>query len=232
MVAVFVIGAATLGTVVINVRRNGGKKSSASMFDDEARKAASKARVDGISELLEEMTTKRRGESKLDTVMQEKNAIERVLEEMERAKANMTIENRELRDSVTVLKGDLNHAAEHHQLVVRKWRDELVTYREKSPQEFLAEVIGLVSDMDNEVTIEVIPPEAKAAEKTHEEVRLEECEWAHNPRLAVMDSTRLLMLANSGRRVTETKENAVRRVQSVKPVASPKRATTPTRGSR
>ena len=52
MVAVFVIGAATLGTVVINVRRNGGKKSSASMFDDEARKAASKARVDGISELF------------------------------------------------------------------------------------------------------------------------------------------------------------------------------------
>ena len=124
MVAVFVIGAATLGTVVINVRRNGGKKSSASMFDDEARKAASKARVDGISELLEEMTTKaREAESKLDAVMQEKNAIERVLEEMERAKANMTIENRELRDSVTVLKGDLNHAAEHHQLVVRKWRD-------------------------------------------------------------------------------------------------------------
>ena len=232
MVAVFVIGAATLGTVVINVRRNGGKKASASMFDDEARKAASKARVDGISELLEEMTTKaREAESKLDAVMQEKNAIERVLEEMERAKANMTIENRELRDSVTVLKGDLNHAAEHHQLVVRKWRDELVTYREKSPQEFLAEVIGLVSDMGNEVTIEVIPPEAKAAEKTHEEVRLEECEWAHNPRLAVTDSTRLLMLANSGRRVTETKENAVRRVQSVKPVASPKRATTPTRAA-
>ena len=102
---------------------------------------------------------------KQNAVMQEKNAVERVLEEMERAKANMTIENRELRDSVTVLKGDLNHAAEHHQLVVRKWRDELVTYREKSPQEFLAEVIGLVSDMDNEVTIEVIPPEAKAAEK-------------------------------------------------------------------
>ena len=173
----------------------------------------------------------REAESKLDAVMQEKNAVERVLEEMERAKANMTIENRELRDSVTVLKGDLNHAAEHHQLVVRKWRDELVTYREKSPQEFLAEVIGLVSDMDNEVTIEVIPPEAKAAEKTHEEVRLEECEWAHNPRLAVTDSTRLLMLANSGRTVTETKENAVRRVQSVKPVASPKRATTPTRAA-
>merc|ERR1712159_528470 len=63
MVAVFVIGAATLGTVVINVRRNGGKKSSASKFNDEACKPASKARVDGISELLEEMTTKARERS-------------------------------------------------------------------------------------------------------------------------------------------------------------------------
>ena len=163
--------------------------------------------------------------------MREKNAIERVLEEMERTKANMKVENMELRDSVTVLKNDLNNATERHQLVVRKWRDELVTYREKSPQDFLAEVIGLVSDMDNEVTIEVIPPEAPRAAKVHEEVRLEECEWEYNPRLAVADSTRLLMLANSGRVVKKTREEKVKKVTGVKPVASPHRATTPTRAA-
>jgi hypothetical protein len=163
--------------------------------------------------------------------MREKNAIERVLEEMERTKANLKVENMELRDSVTVLKNDLNDATERHQLVVRKWRDELVTYREKSPRDFLAEVIGLVSDMDNEVTIEIIPPEASRAAQVHEEVRLEECEWKHNPRLAVADSTRMLMLANSGRVVKKTREEKMKKVTSVKSVASPHRATTPTRAA-
>ena len=187
MVAVFVLGAATLGTVVINVKRNAMKKMSGSMFEDEARRAAAaKERVDGMAKLLEEVNARANAaEERLEAAMREKNAIERVLEEMERAKANMKVENMELRDSVTVLKNDLNNATERHQMVVRKWRDELVTYREKSPQDFLAEVIGLVSDMDNEVTIEVIPPEAPRAAKVHEEVRLEECEWEYNPRLAV-----------------------------------------------
>ncbi|ABO97073.1 predicted protein [Ostreococcus lucimarinus CCE9901] len=233
MVAVFVLGAATLGTVVINVKRNAMKKMSGSMFEDEARRAAAaKERVDGIAKLLEEVNAKANAaEEKLEAAMREKNAIERVLEEMERTKANMKVENMELRDSVTVLKNDLNNATERHQLVVRKWRDELVTYREKSPQDFLAEVIGLVSDMDNEVTIEVIPPEAPRAAKVHEEVRLEECEWEYNPRLAVADSTRLLMLANSGRVVKKTREEKVKKVTGVKPVASPHRATTPTRAA-
>jgi membrane-associated HD superfamily phosphohydrolase len=111
MVAVFVLGAATLGTVVINVKRNAMKKMSGSMFEDEARRAAAaKERVDGIAKLLEEVNAKANAaEEKLEAAMREKNAIERVLEEMERTKANMKVENMELRDSVTVLKNDLNN---------------------------------------------------------------------------------------------------------------------------
>ena len=237
MVAVFVLGAATLGTVVINVKRNalnkrGRSSSSSSMFDEEARRAASKARVEGVEALLREMKDKAESaEAKLDAAIREKNAIERVLEEMERAKSNMKIENVELRDSVTVLKHDLSATKERHAMVVRKWRDELVTYREKTPADFLAEVIGLVSDMDNEVTIEIIPPEASGAATPapREEVRLQECEWEYNPRLAVADSTRLLLLASAGRtKITKTKEN-VSKYTSVQPMSSPHRATTPTR---
>jgi len=232
MVAVFVLGAAAVGTVVINVRKSHASRgrNTASMFDAEARRAASEARVDGVKAMLEEMAAKARSaEERLENAIREKNAIERVLEEMERAKANMRVENAELRDSVTVLKSDLHDATARHQMVVRKWRDELVTYREKSPQDFLAEVIGLVADMDNEVTIEVIPPEAPRETKKHEEVHLEECEWEYNPRLAVMDSTRLLMLANSGRSVTATRNERFKKVTNVKRVSSPHRATTPTR---
>ena len=100
MVAVFVLGAATLGTVVINVKRNAMKKMSGSMFEDEARRAAAaKERVDGIAKLLEEVNAKANAaEEKLEAAMREKNAIERVLEEMERTKANMKVENMELRD--------------------------------------------------------------------------------------------------------------------------------------
>jgi hypothetical protein len=234
MVAVFVFGAAAFGTVVIRVKNNGKSKrsNSSSMFDDEARDAASKARVDGIKDVLKAMEQKARdAETKLDAVIQEKNTIERMLEDMERMRANMVVENRELRDSVTVLKSDLNAKCARHELVVRKWRDELVTYREKSPQDFLAEVIGLVSDMDNEVTIEVIEPEQKPNAVKHEEVRLEECEWEHNPRLAVNEPTRLLMLANSGRSVGAARTDRFNKVLSTtsKRVASPQRATTPTR---
>lgn len=233
MVAVFVLGAATVGTVVINVRKNAVKKrATSSMFEEEARRAASKARVEGIEAMLKEMKDKaENAEAKLDAALKEKNAIERVLEEMERTKSNLTVENIELRDSVTVLKNDLEAHKSRHSLVVRKWRDELVTYREKSPADFLAEVIGLVSDMDNEVTIEVIPPEVAAAApaKSKEEVRLDECEWDYNPRLAVADSTRLLMLASSGRTVNSKREAQVNKYTSIRPMASPRRATTPTR---
>ena len=237
MVAVFVFGAAAVGTVVIRVTQNGKSKrssssSSSTMFDDEAREAASRARVDGLKDTLLAMERKARdAETKLDAVIQEKNTIERMLEDMERMRANIVVENRELRDSVTVLKSDLHAKCARHELVVRKWRDELVSYREKSPQDFLAEVIGLVSDMDNEVTIEVIEPEQKADAVKHEEVRLEECEWEHNPRLAVNEPTRLLMLANSGRCVGAARTDRFNKVLSTtsKRVASPQRATTPTR---
>ncbi|CAL54688.1 unnamed product [Ostreococcus tauri] len=236
MVAVFVLGAAAVGTVVINVKKNRGNgrrsRTGASMFDEEARNAASSARVAGLEDMLKDMADKARlAEERLESAMREKNAIERVLEEMERAKSNMRVENTELRDSVTVLKSDLQEVTERHQLVVRKWRDELVTYREKTPQDFLAEVIGLVADMDNEVTIEVIPPEAPREEKKHDEVRLEECEWEYNPRLAVADSTRLLMLANCGKFVAATKNERFQKVTHVKPIASPYRPTTPTRAA-
>lgn len=240
MVAVFVFGAAAFGTVVIRVTKK-GNTSNASHLRDSGRKesedevkAAIEARVDGVREALEAMTNKaREAEAKLDAVVGEKNAIERMLEDMERMRANMVVENRELRDSVTVLKSDLTARCARHEVVVRKWRDELVSYREKSPQDFLAEVLGLVSDMDNEVTIEVIDRDQKPEPAMHEEVRLEECEWAHNPRLAVNEPTRLLMLANSGRSVGKARNERFKRVMSstTKHVASPQRATTPTRAA-
>ena len=45
-----------------------------------------------------------------------------------------------LEDSVTVLRSELAEEARSHQVTVRRWRNELVAYREKTPTEFLAEV--------------------------------------------------------------------------------------------
>ena len=107
----------------------------------------------------------------LAQVMSEKNTVERMLEEMERKKEQIEAEkeamrdaNDQLLDTVTVLKDA--RAADHVKRAVttRKWRNELVAYREKTPTEFLAEILHLVSDMDNEVTIEIADAELAASQ--------------------------------------------------------------------
>ena len=107
--------------------------------------------------------------AQLRQVMSEKNTVERMLEEMERKKeaaearrsacATRTIT---LLDTVTVLTDA--RAADHqaHAVTVRKWRDSLVAYQEKTPTEFLAEIVALVSDMDNEVEIEMVDADVAA----------------------------------------------------------------------
>ena len=189
--------------------------------------ADGEARVAGIEAMLKDMTTKlevtqaaadeaarKADESnlegqelrkQLELVTSEKNAVERMLDEMakkkeaaeeaatvaEAEKAKVYDENKNLLDTVTVLKdaraGD--HAA--HAVTVRKWRNELVSYREKSPAEFLAEVLALVRDMDNEVEVELIDADVASQRvgggsrvAKSEELKLCE-EWTHNPALAM-----------------------------------------------
>jgi hypothetical protein len=86
-----------------------------------------------------------------------------------------------------------------------KWRNELVAYREKSPAEFLAEVLSLVRDMDNDVEVELIDA-GLATQRVGggsrvaagEELQLCE-EWTHNPTLAMARPDRLCRLANKTR---------------------------------
>ena len=148
----------------------------------------------------------------LAQVMSEKNTVERMLEEMERKKEQIEAEkeamrdaNNELLDTVTVLKDA--RAADHvkHAITVRKWRNELVAYQEKTPTEFLAEILHLVSDMDNEVTIEIADAELAASQlgggvrvAKAEELAIDQ-EWSHNPRLAMAEPDRLCRLASRTR---------------------------------
>jgi hypothetical protein len=148
----------------------------------------------------------------LAQVMSEKNTVERMLEEMERKKEQIEAEkeamrdaNNELLDTVTVLKDA--RAADHvkHAITVRKWRNELVAYQEKTPTEFLAEILHLVSDMDNEVEIEIADAELAASRRgggvrvaKAEELAIDD-EWSHNPRLAMAEPDRLCRLASRTR---------------------------------
>ena len=148
----------------------------------------------------------------LAQVMSEKNTVERMLEEMERKKEQIEAEkeamrdaNDQLLDTVTVLKDA--RAADHvkHAITVRKWRNELVAYREKTPTEFLAEILHLVSDMDNEVEIEIADAELAASRRgggvrvaKAEELAIDD-EWSHNPRLAMAEPDRLCRLASRTR---------------------------------
>ena len=133
-----------------------------------------------------------------------------MLEEMERKKEQIEAEkeamrDNELLDTVTVLKDA--RAADHvkHAITVRKWRNELVAYQEKTPTEFLAEILHLVSDMDNEVEIEIADAELAASRRgggvrvaKAEELAIDE-EWSHNPRLAMAEPDRLCRLASRTR---------------------------------
>ena len=215
-------------TTTVKIKRKAGaKKPDADGFYDAEtpeefakRKAETEARVAGIEALLKEQSakleaTQQKAEAsvkQLAQVMSEKNTVERMLEEMERKKEQIEAEkeamrdaNNELLDTVTVLKDA--RAADHVKRAVttRKWRNELVAYREKTPTEFLAEILHLVSDMDNEVTVEIADAELAASRlgggvrvAKAEELAIDQ-EWSHNPRLAMAEPDRLCRLASRTR---------------------------------
>lgn len=226
-------------------RKSGGDGGNAADAESEnpfQRQADADARVAGIEAMLNDMSSKledtqaaadeaarKADESNLEghelrrqlaLVTSEKNAVERMLEEMAKKKeaaeeaasaaeaerAKLYDENKNLLDTVTVLKDA--RAADHaaHAVTVRKWRDELVAYREKTPTEFLAEVLSLVRDMDNDVEIELIGADLAAqrvgggTRVAHGE-ELQLCdEWTHNPTLAMARPDRLCRLASRTRR--------------------------------
>jgi hypothetical protein len=109
-----------------------------------------------------------------------------------------------------------------------KWRNELVAYREKSPAEFLAEVLSLVRDMDNDVEVELIDA-GLATQRVGggsrvaagEELQLCE-EWTHNPTLAMARPDRLCRLANK----TRSTAQAAAALTSTAPRASRRLAAT------
>ena len=215
-------------TTTVKIKKKAGaKKPDADGFYDAEtpeefakRKAETEARVAGIEALLKEQSakleaTQQKAEAsvkQLAQVMSEKNTVERMLEEMERKKEQIEAEkeamrdaNDQLLDTVTVLKDA--RAADHVKRAVttRKWRNELVAYREKTPTEFLAEILHLVSDMDNEVTIEIADAELAASQlgggvrvAKAEELAIDQ-EWSHNPRLAMAEPDRLCRLASRTR---------------------------------
>ena len=218
-------------TTTVKIKKKAGaKKPDADGFYDAEtpeefarRKAETEARVAGIEALLKEQSakleaTQQKAEAsvkQLAQVMSEKNTVERMLEEMERKKEQIEAEkeamrdaNDQLLDTVTVLKDA--RAADHvkHAITVRKWRNELVAYREKTPTEFLAEILHLVSDMDNEVEIEIADAELAASQRgggvrvaKAEELAIDQ-EWSHNPRLAMAEPDRLCRLASRTRAPT------------------------------
>ena len=218
-------------TTTVKIKKKAGaKKPDADGFYDAEtpeefakRKAETEARVAGIEALLKEQSakleaTQQKAEAsvkQLAQVMSEKNTVERMLEEMERKKEQIEAEkeamrdaNDQLLDTVTVLKDA--RAADHvkHAVTVRKWRNELVAYREKTPTEFLAEILHLVSDMDNEVEIEIADAELAASRlgggmrvAKAEELAIDE-QWSHNPRLAMAEPDRLCRLASRTRAPT------------------------------
>lgn len=192
-----------------------------SLLRDQAKKLeATKAAAD-LAEKKAEMADLE-GEllkQKLDAVMTEKNSVERMLEEMAKKKdaaematareasekAKYVDENNELLNKVTVLNDA--RVADKHQYAVQvcKYRDELVAYTEKTPTEFLAEILALVSDMDNEVDIELVDAEVAAARlgnrtRVAKEEELKICsEWTHNPALAMANPHKLMRLASRTR---------------------------------
>ena len=90
-------------------------------------------------------------QKKFEQLVTEKNAVERMLEEMERKKgaaeeaaiaaqedgARLYDENNQLMDKVTTLHSA--RAADHasRAVTMRKWRNELATFEEKTLEDFL-----------------------------------------------------------------------------------------------
>ena len=103
---------------------------------------------------------------------------------------------------------------ERHVEKVKQWRNEIVSYREKTHENFLAEVIGLVSDMDNDIQIEVVPHSMLPHERAEVHLKEGENEWEYNPRFALEDSTRLSILANCGKSAKEVKQVKAEKILS------------------
>ena len=115
---------------------------------------SAESRIEAVSSLLKEMTEEcNETKEELSIVVSQKNAIERMLEELEKAKEQAEKASRDLQRSVNVLTSELETNKERHVEKVKQWRNEIVSYREKTHENFLAEVIGLVSDMDNDIEI-------------------------------------------------------------------------------
>ena len=164
---------------------NGGKNNeNLSPEEREKRAKDASARVAGIEALLRDAQSKLQttesmaaeNQKKFEQLVTEKNAVERMLEEMERKKeaaeeaaiaaqedgARLYDENNQLMDKVTTLHSA--RAADHASRAVttRKWRNELATFEEKTPEDFLNELLTLVKDMDNDVEIELMDAETAA----------------------------------------------------------------------
>ena len=232
---VFCIGAGLLGTVVIKVTK---KKKTTFVHPHEEyehaleRVKSAESRIEAVSSLLREMTSECK---ELSMVVSQKNAIERMLEELEKAKEQAERASRDLQKSVNVLTSELETNKERHVEKVKQWRNEIVSYREKTQENFLAEIVGLVSDMDNDIQIEVVPHSALLPhERAEVHLKEGEREWEHNPRFALEDSARLSVLANCGKNAKEMKQVKAEKIlsQATQKVESPahvKKVSTPTR---
>ena len=236
---VFCIGAGLLGTVVIKVTK---KKKTTFVHPHEEyehaleRVKSAESRIEAVSSLLREMTSEcKETKEELSMVVSQKNAIERMLEELEKAKEQAERASRDLQKSVNVLTSELETNKERHVEKVKQWRNEIVSYREKTQENFLAEIVGLVSDMDNDIQIEVVPHSALLPhERAEVHLKEGEREWEHNPRFALEDSARLGVLANCGKSAKDMKQVKAEKILShaTQKVESPvhvKKVATPTR---
>ena len=169
---------------------------------------SAESRIEAVSSLLREMTSEcKETKEELSMVVSQKNAIERMLEELEKAKEQAERASRDLQKSVNVLTSELETNKERHVEKVKQWRNEIVSYREKTQENFLAEIVGLVSDMDNDIQIEVVPHSALLPhERAEVHLKEGEREWEHNPRFALEDSARLSVLANCGKSAKDMKQ--------------------------
>ena len=236
---VFCIGAGLLGTVVIKVTK---KKKTTFVHPHEEyehaleRVKSAESRIEAVSSLLREMTSEcKETKEELSMVVSQKNAIERMLEELEKAKEQAERASRDLQKSVNVLTSELETKKERHVEKVKQWRNEIVSYREKTQENFLAEIVGLVSDMDNDIQIEVVPHSALLPhERAEVHLKEGEREWEHNPRFALEDSARLSVLANCGKSAKDMKQVKAEKIlshatQKVESPAHVKKVATPTR---
>jgi len=248
---VFVIGCGLAGACKIKVtRRKDSRTTSDAKFlhpqeDYEfalERMQKAEERIEAVQSLLKEITKECwETKSELQVVVSEKNAVERMLEELSKAKKEAERATKELKKSVNVLTNELEQEKGRHNEKVQRWRNELVCYREKTQKDFLAEIIGLVADMDNDIQIEMCVPNTSSSKLLlpHErsQVRLYEESDDFGTRFALEDSVRLSVLAHCGKSATEMKKiheetMNTKLSNSKKKVSSPahaKKVATPTR---